>query len=155
MPSQSEYISEKYAKIDSESVKPTSLTYSINKPKNKNVKKRCLGENYLRVNYLFQASKYLVSQNSTEDIKNMSANLGSLCFAVGRKGVIRMSSKIKRQLCKGCGNYLMPGISCRVRQSKKRQKHTVLFCNRCKTLKKFNSNRYYELWEDKILKVSH
>jgi ribonuclease P protein subunit RPR2 len=41
----------------------------------------------------------------------------------------------KRLICKGCGEYLVPGKNCTVRL---KNKVKYITCNECKTIKRFN-----------------
>lgn len=50
---------------------------------------------------------------------------------------------VKRDLCKGCGNLLKPGVSSRNRV---RSGKMILTCLRCGTIKRFPLNTDYNLW---------
>lgn len=111
-------------------------------------KKHLVGENQERMNYLVQISRYINSRKDAGCFSPADVSLGSLAMAIGRKCVIRMTPSLKRELCKGCGTPCIPAISFKCRLRKNRQKHMVLMCQKCKTIKRFVTDREQMLWCD-------
>ena len=44
---------------------------------------------------------------------------------------IRLPSRYRRQVCKHCKGFMLPGVSCRVRLKQRREPHVVITCLRC------------------------
>ena len=44
---------------------------------------------------------------------------------------IRLPTGYRRQVCKHCKGFMLPGVSCRVRLKQKREPHVVITCLRC------------------------
>jgi ribonuclease P protein subunit RPR2 len=44
---------------------------------------------------------------------------------------VRIPSEYKRQICKHCKSFIIPGINCRTRIQKKREPHIVITCLNC------------------------
>lgn len=113
-------------------------------------KKKLVGENQQRINYLVQASKALVlsagPSTAGQSQRAMAAEVGSLASAVGRRCVLRLAPALKRCLCKGCGTTLIYGVNAKVRHRSRRQKHLVVTCLTCRTIKRFINNPRYQLW---------
>lgn len=113
-------------------------------------KKKLVGENQERINYLVQASRALGltagSSASVQSQRGLAAQLGSLAGAVGRRCVLRLAPALKRCLCKGCGTALVYGVNAKVRHRSRRQKHLVVTCLTCHTIKRFINNPRHQLW---------
>lgn len=113
-------------------------------------KKKLVGENQERINYLVQASRAIgLSAGSSASVQSqraLAAQLGSLAGAVGRRCVLRLAPALKRCLCKGCGTALVYGVNAKVRHRSRRQKHLVVTCLTCHTIKRFINNPRHQLW---------
>lgn len=44
---------------------------------------------------------------------------------------IRLPTGYRRQVCKHCKGFMLPGVSCRVRLKQRREPHVVITCLRC------------------------
>jgi ribonuclease P protein subunit RPR2 len=44
---------------------------------------------------------------------------------------VRIPDEYRRQVCKHCKGFMVPGVTCRVRLKQKRQPHVVITCLRC------------------------
>merc|ERR1712126_580135 len=90
------------------------------------------------------SSKPKQSNNESESTakKNakriVSTHLTQLMVGIGRKAVQRASVEVKRTICKGCRNILLPGQNAKcsyTKSSNSKQLQTI--CYQCKTKKKF------------------
>ncbi|KAJ8980681.1 hypothetical protein NQ317_013293, partial [Molorchus minor] len=74
--------------------------------------KKCAGkEGFQRMNYLYQASNTLITENAAS---NIAASLYmNLLVNVSKKTVQRLDIEIKRTICKGCRNLLLAGLTCK------------------------------------------
>ena len=115
----------------------------------KKLKKKLVGENQERINFLVQASQAVGLTAGSPAISGqqaLAAQVGSLASAVGRRCVLRLAPALKRCLCKGCGTALVYGVNARVRHQSRRQKHLVVTCLTCHTIKRFVNNPKHRLW---------
>ena len=44
---------------------------------------------------------------------------------------IRLPKEYKRQVCKHCKSFILPGVNCRVRVKQRREPHVVITCLKC------------------------
>lgn len=116
-----------------------------------------VSENQERINYLVQVSKVLATMPPSEYKENshknhecadqaLASQTGALAAAIGRRCVMRLSPALKRSLCKGCGVALVYGVNARVRHRSRRQKHLVVTCLACRTIKRFVNDPKHKLW---------
>ncbi|XP_045130827.1 putative uncharacterized protein DDB_G0271606 [Portunus trituberculatus] len=116
----------------------------------KKLKKKLVGENQERINFLVQASQAMaLTADSSDGVTGqwaLAAQVGSLAGAVGRRCVLRLAPALKRCLCKGCGTALVYGLNARVRHRSRRQKHLVVTCLTCHTIKRFINDPKHKLW---------
>ena len=69
----------------------------------------------------------------------LSTHISQLMVGIGRKAVQRASVEVKRTVCKGCRNILLPGknAKCCYTKLKNKTRHLKIVCDQCKTEKKF------------------
>lgn len=119
------------------------------------VKKAPNRDHYARLSYLFQASSKLVSN---KDTKEFSRFYNQVLKSVARKNVLRLSPAIKRQLCKNCNQFLIPGYTCTIRIENKSKTHSpnndvyTVNCMLCNKQKRFPIGKQpnYELWNESV-----
>ena len=110
-------------------------------------------EAMLRMDFLYRAAhlvngipsknKQLDNQTLSSTKQNarriVSTHLSQLMVGIGRKAVQRASVEVKRTICKGCRNILLPGRNAKCvyikTSNKSKELHTI--CDQCKTRKKF------------------
>ena len=87
-------------------------------------------------------------QKSSENAKRiLSTHLTQLMVGIGRKAVQRASVEVKRTICKGCRNLLVPGKTAKfyyrskskmkTKNNKRTEKELKILCKQCSTEKKF------------------
>ncbi|MBI2101810.1 ribonuclease P [Candidatus Woesearchaeota archaeon] len=77
-----------------------------------------------RINLLFRLAK----EHFREDSK-LSDKYVKMARRIAMKHKIRMPSSLKKQFCKSCHRFLVPGANCRVRIHKHR---IIYYCIGCK-----------------------
>jgi ribonuclease P protein subunit RPR2 len=94
--------------------------------KNKeSVKKEALD----KIHELFNEAKLIFNKDS-----NLSNKYVNIARKIAMKYTISVPRELKRQYCKHCYSYLVPGKNCRVRI----QKHRVIYyCEKCKKFMRF------------------
>ncbi|CAH1794214.1 unnamed protein product [Owenia fusiformis] len=101
---------------------------------------------WARINYLYQAAHEVVRThpNNTELVRQYITNM----ISIARKHVFRIEPSIKRTICKKCFMLLIPGVTATVRTRSKREKHMVLTCLECKSVKRFLLRGSNKLWTE-------
>src|SRR3989344_8510118 len=77
-----------------------------------------------RIDFLFKLAKEHFKQDS-----RLSDKYIKLARKIAMKYKIKLPSSMKKRFCKHCHNYLVPGVSCRVRIHKRR---VIYYCLSCK-----------------------
>ena len=77
-----------------------------------------------RIIFLFKEAKASFKKEPLVSNKNVK-----VARRIAMKYKIKMPSTLKKQFCKNCGNYIIPGINCRVRIHKHR---LIYYCFGCK-----------------------
>ncbi|XP_057341478.1 ribonuclease P protein subunit p21 [Microplitis mediator] len=96
-----------------------------------------------RMNYLYQASKYLSKYD------NITAScFGNAMISCSRKAVLRIDTDVKRTICKCCQTPLIPGETSRVRLITKPIKAIRSTCLICHTSKRIPTKPGYKLWTE-------
>ena len=44
---------------------------------------------------------------------------------------LRLPTEYRRQICKHCKSYILPGINCRIRTKQRREPHLIITCLNC------------------------
>ncbi|KAF7279058.1 hypothetical protein GWI33_007692 [Rhynchophorus ferrugineus] len=105
--------------------------------------KKCPGlESFQRMNYLYQASNALITENFPA--YKASNHYTNLMINVSKKSVQRIDIEVKRTICKGCRSLLLPGITSKVRIKKKKVIHHCVVCTTRKVF--MTKNRNYTPW---------
>lgn len=108
-------------------------------------------DHYARLSFLHQAGVQMSNQRQTKEFGRF---YGQVLKSVARKNVLRLSPDMKRQLCKKCNQFLIPGYTCSIRlqnesksEAARNDVYTVT-CLTCSKQKRFpiGSNPSYNLW---------
>ena len=62
---------------------------------------------------------------------------GKIIKLISQRLVLRLDPSVKRNLCKACGQTLVPGLSCRIRINSKPTQHVTVTCFKCGVWRKF------------------
>ena len=79
-----------------------------------------------RINFLFREAKKCFKHDAKK-----SDYYVKIARRTAMKYKIRLDSSLKKQFCKKCLNFLVPGANCRVRIHKSR---LIYYCNSCKNV---------------------
>jgi len=96
---------------------------------------------------LHQASHAVLAINP-ENIE-MSRFYASTMKTVAEKVVFKLDPSIKRTTCKHCHALLIPGVTARVRVRRKRERHIVVTCLDCHTVRRYLCRPDYVLWSER------
>ncbi|XP_011503457.1 PREDICTED: ribonuclease P protein subunit rpr2 [Ceratosolen solmsi marchali] len=106
--------------------------------------KLCQGKDvFERMNYLYQASLFVSSQNIS-----LASYYSSILSGCAKKAVLRIEHNVKRSICKVCESPLIPGKTAKVRLMAKKQKIIKTICYVCKTIKRIPIKKKHTLWFD-------
>ncbi|CAH3164775.1 unnamed protein product [Pocillopora meandrina] len=100
-----------------------------------------------KLNFLHQASHVVLAINP-ENVE-MSRFYASTMKSTAQKLVFKLDPSIKRTICKHCHALLIPGITARVRVRRKRERHIVVTCLECQTIKRYLCRPNHVLWSEK------
>ncbi|ENN71790.1 ribonuclease P protein subunit rpr2 [Dendroctonus ponderosae] len=108
--------------------------------------KKCIGkDSFQRMNYLYQLSNQLATENQSAHIA--SVQYANLAVNISKKAVLRLDADLKNTICKSCRSLLLPGITCKVRIKKKR---IIKHCLKCNHMKIFDTrNQDYVTWNQR------
>ncbi|KAH0953130.1 hypothetical protein HN011_005790 [Eciton burchellii] len=109
-------------------------------PKNKPCQHKDVFE---RMNYLYQASHFMVSKN-----RSFASYYGNNIIGCAKKAVLRIEPNLKRTICKHCHTPLIPGETARVRLMSKPIKGIRWTCLTCMNTRRFPTKEGYKLWLD-------
>ncbi|XP_060082364.1 ribonuclease P protein subunit p21-like [Ylistrum balloti] len=101
---------------------------------------------YQRINFLYQAA-YQSLNRSPADL-NLCKFYVNIMKTITKRLVLRLHPDMKRNFCRKCCVLLVPGLSATVRTKGKREKHTVVTCLECKTIKRYLWCENHKLWVD-------
>ncbi|ODV80006.1 Rpr2-domain-containing protein [Suhomyces tanzawaensis NRRL Y-17324] len=111
-------------------------------------------DHYARISYLFQASSHL-ALNPQYDV--LSRHYARTLDLVAKKTVLKLTPALKRQLCKKCNTFLIPGLTVKIHienlSKAKSLRNDVLVneCLECGEKKRFpvGQQRDYVLFSEK------
>ena len=83
-----------------------------------------------RISHLFREAKSVFRQDS-----KLSDRYVELARKIAMKAKVKIPRELKRQFCRNCNSYLVPGINCSVRLQKSRVIYT---CKKCKKVMRFS-----------------
>ena len=115
--------------------------------------KRKHPEGAMRINFLQQARHLVLAQVGGPVGSRLAASMGHHVTAVGKKSQVRLSTEIKKTLCKvrklsclsqfdvvtqGCAGLLLPPLAAQAKLARLNRKEKILklTCNICTTQKK-------------------
>lgn len=79
-----------------------------------------------RIHSLFQLARDVIREDE---------ELAQRYIAIARKiamaARVRIPREYRRQICRGCKKFILPGVNCRVRIQQRREPHVVVTCDYC------------------------
>jgi ribonuclease P protein subunit RPR2 len=79
-----------------------------------------------RIQTLFQLAKETFYEDPA-----LAQRYVNIARKIAMAARIRLPKKYKRQLCKHCKSFILPGVNCRVRIKQQREPHVVITCLNC------------------------
>lgn len=79
-----------------------------------------------RIHRLFQLAKSMIR----EDEKSAQRYVG-IARKISMASRVRIPREYRRQICRDCKKFILPGVNCRVRIQQHREPHVVITCGYC------------------------
>jgi ribonuclease P protein subunit RPR2 len=79
-----------------------------------------------RVQTLFRLAKETFSENPS-----LAQHYVDTARKIAMAAKVRLPTKYRRQVCKHCKSFILPGVNCRVRMKQQREPHVVITCLNC------------------------
>lgn len=80
----------------------------------------------LRIHRLFQLAKNMINED-----EKLAQHYIAVARRVSMASRARIPQEYRRQICKGCKKFILPGVNCRVRIQQRRNPHVVITCGYC------------------------
>jgi ribonuclease P protein subunit RPR2 len=79
-----------------------------------------------RIQTLFSLAKETFNENPF-----LAQRYVDLARKIAMAAKVRLPREYKRQVCKHCKSFILPGVNCRVRVKQRREPHVVITCLNC------------------------
>ena len=79
-----------------------------------------------RIHTLFNLAKEIV-----HDDPALAQHYVDMARKISMAAKIRLPNEYRRQVCKHCKGFMLPGVNCRVRLKQRREPHVVITCLKC------------------------
>jgi ribonuclease P protein subunit RPR2 len=79
-----------------------------------------------RIQTLFRLAKGTLNENSS-----LAQHYVDTARKIAMAAKVRLPRKYKRQVCRHCKSFILPGVNCRVRIKQQREPHVVITCLNC------------------------
>ena len=79
-----------------------------------------------RIQTLFNLAREIVHEDPA-----LAQHYVDMARKIAMAAKIRLPNAYRRQVCKHCKGFMLPGVSCRVRLKQRREPHVVITCLRC------------------------
>jgi ribonuclease P protein subunit RPR2 len=79
-----------------------------------------------RIRTLFNLAKEIYSKDPV-----LAQHYVDIARRVAMAAKVRLPKEYRRQVCRHCKSFILPGVSCHVRIKQKREPHVVVTCFNC------------------------
>jgi ribonuclease P protein subunit RPR2 len=79
-----------------------------------------------RVRKLFSLAKEIYSEDPA-----LAQRYVDMARKIAMAARVRLPKEYRRQVCRHCKSFILPGVNCRVRIKQKREPHMVITCFNC------------------------
>jgi len=79
-----------------------------------------------RIETLFKLAKTTINENPT-----LATEYVQTARKIAMSARVSLPTEYRRQVCKHCKSFILPGINCKVRLQQKREPHAVITCLKC------------------------
>jgi len=78
------------------------------------------------VRTLFGKAKEVIHENP-----ELAQHYAEMARKIAMSTKLRLPTEYRRQICRHCKSFILPGVNCRVRTQQRREPHIVVTCLRC------------------------
>lgn len=79
-----------------------------------------------RIHTLFRLAKETYREDST-----LAQRYVDIARKIAMAAKVRLPKEYRRQICRHCKSFILPGVNCRVRIKQRREPHVVITCLEC------------------------
>jgi len=85
-----------------------------------------------RIHKLFQLARDMIYED-----EELAQRYVAIARKVSMAARVRIPKVYRRQVCRGCKKFILPGVNCRVRIQQHRESHVVITCGYCDKYMRF------------------
>ncbi|MGB9854851.1 MAG: ribonuclease P protein component 4 [Candidatus Bathyarchaeales archaeon] len=74
---------------------------------------------------------FLLARETYHKDPNLAQRYVDVARKIAMAAKIRLPTEYRRQVCRHCKSFILPGVSCRVRIKQQREPHIVVTCLKC------------------------
>ncbi len=74
---------------------------------------------------------FSLARKVVHDDPKLAQRYVNIARKVAMASNVRLPSEFRRQVCRNCKSYVLPGVNLRIRIKQKREPHIVLTCSNC------------------------
>lgn len=79
-----------------------------------------------RIRSLFRLAREVIHENAA-----LAQRYVDIARKVAMAARVRLPKECRRQVCRHCKSFILPGVNCRVRIKQRREPHLVITCLNC------------------------
>ena len=79
-----------------------------------------------RIHILFRLARETYREDST-----LAQRYVNIARKIAMAAKVRLPVEYRRQVCRHCKSFILPGVTCRVRIKQRREPHVVITCLKC------------------------
>ncbi|MGB9740157.1 MAG: ribonuclease P protein component 4 [Candidatus Bathyarchaeia archaeon] len=79
-----------------------------------------------RINMLFRLARETYVEDSA-----LAQRYVDIARKIAMAAKVRLPKEYRRQVCRHCKSFILPGVNCRVRIKQRREPHVVITCLKC------------------------
>ena len=79
-----------------------------------------------RIRRLFRLAREIVNEDPA-----LAQSYVNMARKVAMTARVRLPKEYRRQVCRHCKSFILPGVNCRVRIKQRREPHLVITCLNC------------------------
>jgi len=74
---------------------------------------------------------FLLARETYHEDPHLAQRYVDIARKIAMAAKIRLPKEYRRQVCRHCKSFILPGVSCRVRIKQRREPHVVVTCLKC------------------------
>ncbi|MEM1538890.1 MAG: ribonuclease P [Candidatus Bathyarchaeia archaeon] len=74
---------------------------------------------------------FLLARETYREDPNLAQRYVNIARRIAMAAKVRLPIEYRRQICRHCKSFLLPGVNCRVRIKQRREPHVTITCLKC------------------------